>query len=93
MEKKIFTSQDMIKFAGMWSNYSIDDDHLQNYLERVEQREKENKKICPDCEGSEDIVSDCCGASIDSDMLICYECKEHSDIAVCETCDGEGVID
>jgi hypothetical protein len=53
----------------------------------------EKIKICPDCEGSEDIVSDCCGASIDSDMLICYECKEHSDIAVCNTCDGEGVID
>ena len=33
-----------------------------------------------DCE----TVSNCCGASIDTDILICYECKEHCDIAECE---------
>jgi hypothetical protein len=38
-----------------------------------------NYKQC-DCE----TVSNCCGASIDTDILICYECKEHSDIAECE---------
>jgi hypothetical protein len=48
---------------------------------------------CPDCKGETEELSICCGAMIDSDMLICYECKEHSDIAVCETCDGTGSIE
>lgn len=33
-----------------------------------------------DCE----TLSNCCGASIDTDILICYECKEHCDIQECE---------
>lgn len=53
---------------------------------------KNPKKECPDCGGEMEQVSECCGASIDSDILICSDCKEHSDIAVCETCNGEGVV-
>lgn len=51
------------------------------------------KKVCPDCEGDMETMSNCCGAKIDTDMLICYDCKEHSDVAICETCNGEGEVD
>lgn len=51
-------------------------------------------KECPDCLGYDGPPqSNCCGARIDSDHLICFDCKEHADIQVCETCDGEGVVD
>lgn len=50
-------------------------------------------KVCPDCEGNDERLSICCGANIDSDHLICYECREHSDIAECETCDGTGIVE
>jgi len=47
---------------------------------------------CPECEGEAGQVSECCGAAIDSDILICSDCKDHSEIEVCETCNGEGII-
>ena len=54
---------------------------------------KENELIvCPDCEGDFEQVSECCGARMDSDIMICSDCKEHSDFAVCETCGGDGKI-
>lgn len=48
--------------------------------------------VCPDCEGEMEQISTCCGGPIDEDTLICLECKEHSDIEVCETCNGSGTI-
>jgi hypothetical protein len=33
-----------------------------------------------DCEP----LSNCCGAPIDTDILICTDCKEHSDIDKCD---------
>lgn len=42
---------------------------------------------CEECGGIEvRPTSSCCGASIDSDILICHDCREHSEISVCETC-------
>jgi hypothetical protein len=38
----------------------------------------ETKKC--DCE----TVSNCCGARMNTDMLICYDCKDHCDIQECE---------
>jgi len=46
--------------------------------------------VCPDCLGDFPVISECCGAPIDTDILICSDCKEHSDLAVCETCNGTG---
>lgn len=37
-------------------------------------------------------LSNCCGAHVDSDILICSKCKEHCDICkteVCFSCDKE----
>lgn len=71
------------------------DDHLhqeaQNHL-RLQDAEPEYK-VCPDCNGDPEQMSECCYAPIDSDILVCSECKEHSSIAVCETCGGEGRIE
>jgi len=57
----------------------------------------ENKTInieCTECEGKgHHNFSECCGASIDSDMKICHECKDHSDFAQCERCDGTGEVE
>lgn len=51
-------------------------------------------KDCPNgC--SKDMMpqSNCCGANIDTDTLICLECHEHSDIEVCELCDNTGEVE
>tara|TARA_R110002020_G_scaffold4272_6_gene19013 strand:- start:3300 stop:3593 length:294 start_codon:yes stop_codon:yes gene_type:complete len=50
-------------------------------------------KFCIPCDGrGYYLVSDCCGSDIEPDMLICYECKEHSDFAVCENCENKGLV-
>jgi len=50
-------------------------------------------KECSECEGKGHFqLSNCCGAQCDSDMLICYECKEHCDLQECEECDGTGTV-
>lgn len=52
-------------------------------------------KECPECDGSGKLNdSPCCGASYDSDILICMECKEHigEDDLKCESCDGKGTL-
>lgn len=54
---------------------------------------KTKMKTCPDCLGTKEILSSCCGAKIDEDYLICSDCKDHSDVAVCETCDGDGEVE
>ena len=48
---------------------------------------------CPDCLDSDRPISNCCGARIDATTLICYDCKEHSDIDKCTTCDGTGFVE
>jgi len=54
---------------------------------------KPNEKECEACEGiGHTNESYCCGAEIDSDILICHDCKDHSDFAECEECNGLGVI-
>ena len=49
-------------------------------------------KVCPDCEGVSQELSDCCGARMNSDFMMCSDCKDHCGIQVCETCDGEGQV-
>ena len=49
---------------------------------------------CPECDGTGKLQqSNCCGAQVDEDILICSSCKEHCDLDKCENCDGTGVID
>jgi len=56
--------------------------------------EKEPRmKECPECGGQQEKLSECCGAKIDSDVLICSDCKDHSSIYVCEECSGEGEVE
>ena len=46
---------------------------------------------CPDCDGTGKIQqSNCCGASVDSDILICSDCKEHCELDECSRCEGTG---
>jgi len=48
---------------------------------------------CPDCEGTgHSEGSYCCDADFDSDIMICSSCKDHTDYAECERCDGTGTI-
>lgn len=50
-----------------------------------------NEPECTTCEGTgKTNVSDCCGAMMDSDILICSDCKEHADCEDCEDCKGTG---
>ena len=56
-------------------------------------QDKPRMKVCPDCLGDMPQMSECCGAAIDADLLICHDCKDHSSIATCETCGGEGEIE
>lgn len=77
--------------------------HMSNYdngFARA-QREYDNQmppeddcEECPDCEGEGTILlSNCCGAEMDEDTLMCSKCHDHCDKSVCETCDGTGQID
>jgi len=50
-------------------------------------------KVCPECEGVQEQLSGCCGARIDSDILICSDCRDHSTIYVCEECSGDGEVE
>lgn len=69
------------------------DDNLLDPVAKGEREpDEERTKVCPDCDGDMEAMSACCGASIDTDMLICMDCKEHSELAVCETCNGEGRV-
>lgn len=62
------------------------------------QREYENQlppegpNSCQDCDGTGKVsLSNCCGADVDDDILICPACKEHCDVSDCDTCDGTGL--
>jgi hypothetical protein len=48
---------------------------------------------CPDCKGGVHSLSDCCGANMNTDMGICYECKDHCEPQDCDTCKGVGQIE
>lgn len=60
--------------------------------ENLQPKDAPEMKVCPDCNGNMEELSACCGAPIDSDILICSDCKDHSDIVQCETCNGTGEI-
>jgi DnaJ-class molecular chaperone len=48
---------------------------------------------CEDCDGTGTVpLSNCCGADVDTDILICSDCKEHCDISECDTCAGNGYV-
>ncbi len=58
------------------------------------------KKLCPNCVGDDEKLSDCCGASAigngDNDSIdygICPECHDHCEFTACETCGGTGEIE
>jgi DnaJ-class molecular chaperone len=69
-------------------------DYLNMIIAEHTHKAETTYKVCPDCEGDMEQRSNCCYAPIDRDILICHECKEHAELAVCDTCNGEGrVID
>jgi len=49
-------------------------------------------KVCPFCDDGLTDESNCCGASFDSDTMICHECRDHCDAEECSECDGTGTI-
>lgn len=43
--KKEFTRQDMIEFAGWYSESDIDDTHLEGYLEGIKRRQEQEYQM------------------------------------------------
>lgn len=76
-------------------NHMIDeDDGSSPFSPKSPSKEESVEYItCPECEGDMPARSNCCYAPIDADILICRECKEHAELAVCETCNGKGVVE
>lgn len=54
----------------------------------------EDIKECPTCDGKgyDEYISDCCGATRESDLGLCYECHDHCDPSTCPDCNGTGII-
>jgi len=44
-DKKEFTRQDMIEFASWYSEYIIDDTHLECYLEEIKRRQDQEYQM------------------------------------------------
>jgi len=38
-------------------------------------------------------TSDCCGAPVNRDRGICYDCHEHCEEVFCEMCEGVGEVE
>ena len=54
---------------------------------------EDSYKDCEDCEGDGKFpICEMCGGDIDTDTLLCYGCREHSDYTECETCEGTGLV-
>jgi len=52
---------------------------------------------CPECSGGghdTEIRSQCCGAAIPQypDYDLCMDCKDHTEPAVCERCEGARTV-
>jgi len=48
---------------------------------------------CPECDGLGHCdLSDCCGAEMDIDVGLCYECHDHCEPEQCHECNGTGKI-
>lgn len=60
--------------------------------ENLQPKDEPRTKVCPECAGVMSELSACCGAPMDSDILICSDCKEHSDFYECDTCNGTGEV-
>ena len=54
----------------------------------------EDVKYCDLCAGIgyDETISDCCGATREPDLGLCYECKDHCDPSPCPDCNGTGII-
>lgn len=75
--------------------YSADEDFIRYKLNNVTFVLTSAPTDCTDCDGSGKLNdSPCCGASYDSDIMICSDCKEHigEDDLKCETCNGKGKL-
>jgi hypothetical protein len=51
-------------------------------------------KECELCDGKgfDETISDCCGATREPDLGMCYECHDHCDPSPCPDCNGTGII-
>ena len=55
--------------------------------------EKPRMMVCPECNGDSEELSDCCGAPMNTDIMMCSDCKDHCGISVCDYCDGKGEVE
>ena len=54
---------------------------------------EDSYKECEDCDGSGKFpICEMCGGNIDTDTMLCYGCREHSDYTECETCESTGTV-
>ena len=77
--------------------YEVDPENFyqgftENYDSTLNERDEDTKE-CELCEGegSDESISDCCGASRDEDTGLCYECHDHCGPSECPECDGTGI--
>ena len=42
--------------------------------------------------GSDENISECCGATRDVDTGLCLDCREHCGSSICPECNGMGII-
>ena len=55
--------------------------------DKVDDAKQDEETLCPECGGDGlEPMSDCCGAKVDTDMMLCHECHDHCELATCETC-------
>lgn len=75
---------DPTEWNGKNARCKLCDNDAENFDEYCEEHQRcdfcGEREEC-DCEEEMKQISDCCGARIDSDIGICYECKEHADNA------------
>jgi len=65
---------------------AFDEDQLYERAEDVNE--------CTECNGhgSDETISDCCGATRDSDSGLCHECHDHCGPSECPDCNGTGIL-
>ena len=69
------------------------DENLPPNLANDSKFNNEHEKTCPDCNGDYmGDISDCCGSWMDTDIMVCSNCRDHCEPMICDTCGGKGTI-
>ena len=48
---------------------------------------------CPDCNGTGQAGTNCCGDKMIGETDLCAHCKEHAEMDPCENCRGSGEVE